>query len=624
MSRLDRFLLTDEWCLAWPNCTQTARLRGLSDHCSLVLSADKDDWGPRPSRMLKCWRDVPGYQAFVKDKWKELQVDGWGGYVLKEKLKMIKTTLKDWHTTHAQNFSSRIDSPKVRLSILDQKGEDEARVDNLHFKRLNQMESSSLITPFSEAEVKSAVWDCDSFKSPGPDGVNYGFIKDFWAEIRGDVMRFVSEFHRNDKLTKGINSTCITMIPKIDSPQRLNDFQPISLVCSLYKILAKVLANRLRLVIGSVIFETQTAFVKDRQILDGILIENEVVDEARKCKKDLMLFKPCGGNGLKNVRGLSVLMEAAVAHNLFTGYSIGELDPVSVSHLQFADDTLLLGVESWANVRALHAVLMLFETMSGLKVNFHKSMLVGVNIPESLLGEAASALCCKGGKIPFLYLGLPIGGDPRRLSFWEPVLARLKNKLSGWKSRFLSFGGRLVLLSWKSICLRSVEVWRSGRVERGRIRDGGRRGSTWCREIACIRREGSELGGNWFGEQRFGCLFDLAENKWRTMTEMFSLWWVWMGKRGSGGGSCGWQWQPDSDEGYTVRGSYQLLTSQVTHKSISDYARHFISCSSLLRFWAWGGRVGTSYIHLLQYFWIPLDISVFVDRHHPGAVHFYS
>ena len=77
----------------------------------------------------------------------------------------------------------------------------------------------------------------------------------------------------------------------MDCPQSLNDFRPISLVGSLYKILAKLLANRLRQVIGSVISEAQSAFVKNRQILDGILIANEVVDEARKAKKDLMLFK---------------------------------------------------------------------------------------------------------------------------------------------------------------------------------------------------------------------------------------------------------------------------------------------------------------------------------------------
>jgi hypothetical protein len=77
----------------------------------------------------------------------------------------------------------------------------------------------------------------------------------------------------------------------VDNPQWLNDFRPITFVGSLYKNVAKLLAKRLRLVIGSVISETQTAFVRDRQILDGILIANEVVDEAHKSKKLLLLFK---------------------------------------------------------------------------------------------------------------------------------------------------------------------------------------------------------------------------------------------------------------------------------------------------------------------------------------------
>jgi hypothetical protein len=92
-------------------------------------------------------------------------------------------------------------------------------------------------------------------------------------------------------LSRGINNTFVALIPKIDSPQCLNDFRPISLVGSIYKILAKVLANRLKIVIGTVVSDTQIAFVKNRQILDGILIANEVVDEARKARKELMLFK---------------------------------------------------------------------------------------------------------------------------------------------------------------------------------------------------------------------------------------------------------------------------------------------------------------------------------------------
>jgi len=111
--------------------------------------------------------------------------------------------------------------------------------------------------------------------------------------------------------------------------------------------------------------------------------------------------------------GLNVLMTSAVNLNLFTGYSIGAHTPTVLSHLQFADDTLLLGVKSWANVRALRAIPVRLENMSGLKVNCHKNLLVGINIDESWLQEAAAILSCKISKIPFMYLGLPIGGDAR-------------------------------------------------------------------------------------------------------------------------------------------------------------------------------------------------------------------
>jgi hypothetical protein len=164
-------------------------------------------------------------------------------------------------------------------------------VENLEFNGLSVAECSSLTKPFSEAEVKAAIWDCDSFKSPGSDGINFGFFKDFWLELKGDVMRFISEFHLNGKLTKGLNSTFIALISKVDSPQRPNDFRPISLVGSLYKILAKLLANRLRMVIGSVISEAQTIFIKDMQILDGILIANE-------SKRNQVLKVFCGSKSL--------------------------------------------------------------------------------------------------------------------------------------------------------------------------------------------------------------------------------------------------------------------------------------------------------------------------------------
>ncbi|GAU16213.1 hypothetical protein TSUD_298450 [Trifolium subterraneum] len=336
----------------------------------------------------------------------------------------------------------------------------------------------------------------------------------------------------------------------------------------------------------------QTAFVKDRQILDDILIANEAVDEACKFQKELLLFKVdfekaydsvdwgyldavmgrmsfpflwrkwikecvCSATasilvngsptdefplerGLRQgdpfspflfllaAEGLNVLMKAMVESNVFTGYTIRTAEnPLYVSHLQFADHTLLLGVKSWANIRALRDVLVLFELMSGLKVNFHKSMLVGVNISDSWLSEAASVLRCRVGKVPFLYLGLPIGGDPSRLGFWEPVVARIKQRLSGWKSRFLSFGGRLILLKVRGEAVEGVQFGSSRYgEERGSLCEGGRRGSSWWREIARIR-EGVGGSGGWFG--------DCVSKKSSTVAEMSSLGW-------EVGGNA-WVWQ---------------------------------------------------------------------------------
>jgi len=83
--------------------------------------------------------------------------------------------------------------------------------------------------------------------------------------------------------------------------------------------------------------------------------------------------------------GFYVMMESMVTNNIFYGYKVGRGRNLYISHLQFVDDTVILGESSWDNVNAMHTVLYLFAAMSGLKVNFHKSELVGVNVSWSCL-----------------------------------------------------------------------------------------------------------------------------------------------------------------------------------------------------------------------------------------------
>jgi len=152
MSRIDRFLLSEHWCLTWSNCIQMAVSRGLSDHCPLVLAVDIQNWGPKPVRMLKCWADFPGYDSFVRDTWRSLQISGWGSFVLKEKLKSLKLALKDWHRRHAQNIPARLSSLKENIASLYLKGESEVLSD-VEILELHGMSEEM----FSLARVSSSI-----------------------------------------------------------------------------------------------------------------------------------------------------------------------------------------------------------------------------------------------------------------------------------------------------------------------------------------------------------------------------------------------------------------------------------------------------------------------------------
>lgn len=109
--------------------------------------------------------------------------------------------------------------------------------------------------------------------------------------MAGDVQRVLDDFHSNGAWPLGRNSSFIALIPKCDSHQGLNDYRPISLVGCIYKIVAKILANRLKMFLPKVIGDEQSAFLAGRNMLDSIVVANEVIHDAKSRKQQAMIFK---------------------------------------------------------------------------------------------------------------------------------------------------------------------------------------------------------------------------------------------------------------------------------------------------------------------------------------------
>nr|GEX79583.1 RNA-directed DNA polymerase, eukaryota [Tanacetum cinerariifolium] len=157
--------------------------------------------------------------------------------------------------------------------------------------RLNEEQVADVETPITRDEIRLAVWGCGENKSSGLDGFTFEFFRKFWVVVGPHFCTAVEWFFDHASFPIGCNSSFIALIPKSLEPKTVGDYRPISLIGCLYKVVTKILATRLSSVISDLVSDVQTAFLPNRQILDGTFIINELLARCRYKKQRAMIFK---------------------------------------------------------------------------------------------------------------------------------------------------------------------------------------------------------------------------------------------------------------------------------------------------------------------------------------------
>ena len=145
------------------------------------------------------------------------------------------------------------------------------------------------------------------------------------------------------------------------------------------------------------------------------------------------------------MEGLHVFMEDAIGSGIYLGINVGR-QPLPISHLFYVDDVLFLVEWDENNLRQLINILKCFFLVSGLRLNLQKSNIIGVGVTEQLATNMAIHTGCGAALLPCKYLGVPIGESMTRISSWRVLIDRFQARLSTWKARMLSSGGRLTLI----------------------------------------------------------------------------------------------------------------------------------------------------------------------------------
>ncbi|RVW27976.1 hypothetical protein CK203_094127 [Vitis vinifera] len=498
-ARLDIFLVSPSWLDQFSGVTQSRLPWPISDHFPIILVGGGIRRGSTPFRFENMWLKVEGFKDLIHSWWQGIEVRGSTSFKLAAKMKEIKQKLKVWNreifgrldcnkssALQQVDFWDRMESERS-LTMEETKLKKEAK-ENYKKIKINgewlseeQEVREGIANAFHQLLSEDTGWkvdigrlQLDQISQQEAENLESLFTED------EDILEMFKEFHEYSSFLKSLNNTFLVLIPKKSGAEDLGDFRSISLLGGLYKLLAKVLAIRLKKVVGKVVSTSQNAFVMGRQILDA-LIANEVLRKMGFGSKWLGWMWSCLSsakfsvlvNGVpasffpttkglrqgdplspylfvKGMEVLDVLIRRAVEGGFLLGCNIRDdsRSSLNISILFFVNDTIVFCEASKEHLTHLSWILYWFEAASGLRINLAKSEIIPVGEVEKI-EELAIELGCKVGSLPSQYLGLPLGAPNRAPYMWDGVEERVRRRLALWKRQYISKGGRVTLIKNK-------------------------------------------------------------------------------------------------------------------------------------------------------------------------------
>ncbi|XP_031106239.1 uncharacterized protein LOC116010884 [Ipomoea triloba] len=279
---------------------------------------------------------------------------------------------------------------------------------------VTNVHNAALTRPFEECEVKDALFSMFPNKAPGPDGMNPCFYQQFWDVVGQDVSLFALNCLHTGQFPDGLCDANVVLIPKKGNPKFVTDLRPIALCNVVYKLMAKMLANKIKFLFDEIISESQSVFVPGRLITDNILVAVEVGHFLNR-------------NQLGKVGWGVLKLDMAKAY-----------DRMEWSFLRRMMEEAIVVKECLQTI---------YEMLSGQVVNFHKSSICfSKNTAAGDRDDVAAVLGVSQAANFGKYLGLPSFVGRNKWAVFSYIEDKIRHRISSWDKKLLSRRGKEVLL----------------------------------------------------------------------------------------------------------------------------------------------------------------------------------